>query len=162
MNIGLHCSVQFSRSVVSDSVWPHEPQHTRPPYPSPTPRVYPNSCPLSWWCHLTILSSVIPFSSCLPSSPTSESFQMSQLFTSDGQNTGASASTSVLPKNIQGWFSFRLTDLISLLAQGILKSLLQHHSWKVSSLCCSAFFKVLFSDLFDFMDLCQQSDVSAF
>ena len=88
--------VQFSCSVVSDSLWPHEPQHTRPPCPSPTPGVYPNSCPLGWWCHPTISSSVFPFSSCLQSFPASGSFQMSQLFTSGGQSIGVSASTSGL------------------------------------------------------------------
>ena len=98
------CSVQFSCSVVSNSLWPHEPQHARPPCPSPTPRVYPNSCPLSWCCHPTISSSVIPFSSHLQSFPTSGSFQMSQLFTLGGQNIGLSASTSVLPMNTQNWF----------------------------------------------------------
>ena len=92
-------SVQFSCSVMSDSLLPHEPQHARPPCSSPTPRVYPNSCPLSWWCHPTISSSVIPFSSCPQSFPATGSFQMSQLFASGGQSIGVSASTSVLPIN---------------------------------------------------------------
>ena len=96
-------SVQFSRLVVSDSLRPHELQHARPPCPSPTPGVHPNSCPLSRWCHPTISSSVVPFSSCLQSFPASRSFQMSQLFTSDGQSIGVSASTSVLPMNNQDW-----------------------------------------------------------
>ena len=87
-----------------DSLQPHELQHARPPCPSPTPRVYSNSCPSSWWCHPTILSSVVPFSSCLQSFPESGSFPMSQLFSSGGQSTGASASASVLPVNTQGWF----------------------------------------------------------
>ena len=88
-----HClsSVQFNHSVVSDSLRPHGPQHARPPYPSPTPGVYPNSCPLSRWCHPTISSFVVPFSSCLQSSPASRSFQMSQFFTSGGQSIGVSA-----------------------------------------------------------------------
>ena len=98
--------VQFSCSAVSDSLWRHEPQHARPPCPSPTPRVYPNSCPLSRWCHPTILSSVVPFSSCLQSFPASGSFLMSQLFSSGGQSIGASA--LVLPMNIQGWFPLGL------------------------------------------------------
>ena len=89
--------VRFSRSVMSDSLWPHEPQHTRPPCPSPTPRVHPNPCPLSSWCHPTISSSVVPFFSYTQSFPASGSFQMSQLFASSGQSIGASASTSVLP-----------------------------------------------------------------
>ena len=107
-------SVQFSCSVMSDSLWPHEPQHTRPPCPSPTPGVYPNLCPLSRWCHLTISSSVVPFSSCLRSFSASGSFQMSQLFTSGGQNIGVSAATSVLPMNTQDWFPLGWTDWISL------------------------------------------------
>ena len=90
-----HPSVQFSHSVMSNSLRPHEPQHTRLPCPSATPRVYPNSCPLNRWCYLTISSSVIPFSSCLRSFPASGSFQMSQLFASGGQNIGVSASTSI-------------------------------------------------------------------
>ena len=94
--------IQFSRSVMSDSLRPHEPQHARPPCPSPTLGVYPNPCPLSRWCHPTISSSVIPFSSCSQSFPASESFQMSQLFVTGGQSIGVSASTSVLPMNTQG------------------------------------------------------------
>ena len=94
---------QFSRSVVSNSLWPHEWQHARPPCPSPTPGVHPNPCPLSQWCHPTISSSVIPFSSCPQSFPASGSFPRSQLFTSGGQSIGVSASTSVLPMNTQDW-----------------------------------------------------------
>ena len=96
-------SVQFSHSVASDSLQPHEPQHARPPCPSPTCGVHPNPRPLGRWCHPTISSSVIPFSSCPQSFPASGSFQMSQLFTSDGQSIGLSASTSVLPMNTQDW-----------------------------------------------------------
>ena len=98
---------------------PHGLQHTRPPCPSPTPRVYSNSCPLSWWCHPTISSSVIPFFSCLQSFPASGSFQMSQLFTSGSKNIGASGLASVLPMNIQGWFPLGLTCLISLQSKGL-------------------------------------------
>ena len=94
-------------------------QHARPPCPSPTPGVYSNSCPLTQWCHPTISSSVIPFSSCLQSSPTSGSFQMSQFFTSGGQSTGVSASASVLPMNIQGWFPLGWTGCIYLLSKGL-------------------------------------------
>ena len=97
-------SVQFSLSVVSDYLWPHGLQNTRPPCLSPTPGVYSNSCPLSWWCHPTISSSVIPFASCLQSFPASGSFPMSQFFTSGGQSIGVSASLSVLPVDIQNWF----------------------------------------------------------
>ena len=107
-------SVQFSRSVVSDSLWPHELQHTRPPCPLPTPRVYPNSCPLSWWSHPTISSSVAPFSSCPQSLPASGSFPMSQLFAWGGQSIGISASASVLPMNTQDWSPLEWTGWISL------------------------------------------------
>ena len=96
-------SVQFSRSVMSDSLRPHESQHARPCCPSPTPRVYSDPCPLSQWCHPAISSSVVPFSSCPQSLPASESFPMSQLFTWGGQNTGVSASASVLSMNTQDW-----------------------------------------------------------
>ena len=99
----IYVSVQFSHSVMSNSLRPHELQDTRPPCPSPTLRVYPNPCPLSQWFHPTISSSVIPFSSCPQSFPASGSFQMNQLFASGGQSTGASASTSVLPMNTQDW-----------------------------------------------------------
>ena len=97
-------SVQFSHSVMSDSLWPYGLQHIRPPCPSPTPRVYSNSCPLSRWSHPTILSSVIPYFFRLQSFPASRFFQTSQLFASGGQTTGVSASASVLPMNIQDWF----------------------------------------------------------
>ena len=96
-------SVHFSRSVVSNSLWPHGLQHARLPCPSPTPRVYPNSCPLSRWCHPTISSSVVPFSSCLRSFPASGSFQMSRIFASGGQSIGVSASTSILTMNTLDW-----------------------------------------------------------
>ena len=99
----LFSSVQFSCSVVSDSLQPHESQHSRPPCPSPTPGVYSNSCPSSRWCHPAISSSIVPFSSCPQSLPASGSFPMSQLFASGGQNIGVSASASVLPMNTQGW-----------------------------------------------------------
>ena len=111
-------SVQFSHSVVSDFLWPHELQHSRPPCPSPTPGIYPNPCPLSQWYHPTISSSVIPFSSCPQSFPASGFFQMSHLFTSGGQIIGASVSASVLPMNIQDWFPFGLTGCISLQSKG--------------------------------------------
>ena len=113
------CSVQFSHSVVSDSLWPHEPQHARSLCASPTPGAYPNSCPLSQWCHSTISSSVIPFASCPQSFPASGSFQMSQLFTSGGQSTGVSASTSVLPMNTQDWPPLGWTGWISLQSKGL-------------------------------------------
>ena len=111
--------VQFSRSVMSDSLQPHGLQHGRPSYPSPPPRVYTNSCPLSWWYHPSISSSVVPFSSCLQSLPASGSFQMSQFFTASGQSIGVSASASVLPMNIQDWFPLGWTGWISLLCKEI-------------------------------------------
>ena len=98
---------------MSDSLQPHGLQHARLPSPSPTPRAYSNSCPLSWWCHPTISSSVIPFSSCLQSFPASGSFQMSQLFSSGGQSIGVSVSTSVLPVNIQDWFPLEWTGCLN-------------------------------------------------
>ena len=112
-------SFQFSRLVVSDSLRPRGPQHTRPPYSSWTPRVYPNSCPLSRWCHPTVSSSVVPFSSCLQYFPASGSIPVSQLFTSGGQSTGVSASTLVLPMNIQDWYPLGWTGWISLLSKGL-------------------------------------------
>ena len=134
----------------------HELQHTRPPCPSPTPGIHTNPCPLSQWCHPTILSSVISFSSCPQSFPASGSFQMSQLFASGGQNIGVSASASVLPMNTQdwsplGWRSNRsplgwIQPVLDLLAaQGTLKSLLQHHSSKASILQRSSFLIVQLS-----------------
>ena len=119
-NVLLHLlsSVQFSRLVVSDSLWPHEPQHARPPCPSPTPRVHPGPCPLSRWCNLTNSSSTIPFS-CPQSFLASGSFPMSQLFTSGGQSTRVSASTSVLPMNTQDWSPLGWTGWISLQSKGL-------------------------------------------
>ena len=124
---------------MSHSLWPHGLQHTRPPCPSPIPRAYSNSCPLSRWCHQSISSSVIPFSSCPQSFPASGSFQISQFFTSGGQRMGVSDSASVLPMNIQ-LISFRMDWLDLLAVQGTLKNLLQHHSSKASILRHSAFF----------------------
>ena len=111
-------SVQFIRSVMSNSLWPHEQQHARSPCPSPTPTVYPNSCPLSRWCHPAISSSVVPFSSRPQSFPASGSFPMSQLFTWGGQSIGVSALASVLPMNIQDWFPLGWTGWISLQSKG--------------------------------------------
>ena len=112
-------SVQFSHSVMSDSLWPHELQHARPPCPSPTPGVHPDSRPLSQWCHPAISSSVLPFSSCPQSLPASESFPMSQLFTWGGQSTGVSALVSFLPKKSQGWSPSEWTGWISLQSKGL-------------------------------------------
>ena len=138
-------SVQFSRSVMSNSLWPHGLQHNRPPCPSSNPGVYSNSCPLSWWCHPTISSSVIPFSSCLQSFPASGSFQMSQLFASGGQSIKSFSFSTSPSKEYSGLISFRMDWLDLLAVQGTLKSLLQHHSSKASILRCSAFFIVQLS-----------------
>ena len=121
----IHCeikiciSVQFSHSVVSDSLRPHELQHARPPCPSPTPRVHPNSCPSSQWYHPAISSSIVPFSSCSQSLPESESFPVSQLFTWGGQSIGVSALASVLPKNTQDWPLLEWIGWISLQSKGL-------------------------------------------
>ena len=111
-------SVQFSHLVMSDSLRPHESQHSRPPWPSPTPGVHPDSCPSSQWCYRAILSSVVPFSSCPQSLPASESFPMSQLIAWGGQSTGVSALASFLPKKSQGWSPLEWTDWISLQSKG--------------------------------------------
>ena len=112
-------SVQFSCSVLSDSSWPHGPQHARPPCTAPTPGVYSNSSPLRQWCHPTISSSVVPFSSHLQSFPASGSFQMSHLFATGGQSIGVSASTLVLPMNTQGWSTLEWTGWMSLQSKGL-------------------------------------------
>ena len=137
----------FSRWVLSDSLWPHGLQHDKLLCPPLSSRVCLNSCPLSQWSHPTISPSVVPFSSCLHSSPASESFPMSQLFASSGQSIGASASASVLPMNIQDWFPLGLTGLI-LQSKGTLKHLFLHHSSKASVLQHSAFFIVQLSHPF--------------
>ena len=116
---GIYSSVQFSHSVVSDTLRPRGLQHTRPAYPSPTPGVYSSSYPLSQWCHPTISSSVVPFSSCLQSFLASGSFPMNQFFASGGQSIGVSASASVLPMNIQDWFPLGWTCWISLQSKGL-------------------------------------------
>ena len=140
-------SVQFSHSVVSDSLRPRGLQHTRLPCPSPTPGVYSNSCPLSWWCHPTISFSVIPFSSHLKSFPASGSFQMSQFFTSGGQSIRVSASASVLPMNIQYWFPLGLTGWISLQSKGLLRvfsntTVQKHNSSELSFLYSPTFISI--------------------
>ena len=128
---------------MSNSLWPHEPQHARPPCPSPTPGVYSDSCPLSRWCHPAISSSVVPFSSCPQSFPASGSFQISQLFASGGQSIGFRFNIS--PSSEHPGLS-PLGDWLDLLVvQGTLKSLLQHHSSKASILQCSAFFIIQLS-----------------
>ena len=144
MHMYMCVCVQFSRSVMSDPLRPHGLQHTRPPCPSATPGVYSNSCPLSHWWYPTISFSVIPFSSCLQSFSASGAFPMSWFLESGGQSVGVSASTSVLPVNIQDWFPLGWTGWISRQCNR-LSSLLQYHSSKASILQCSAFFIVQLS-----------------
>ena len=161
--------VVFSRSVVSDSLWPHRLQHARLPCPSATPGVYPNSCLLSRWCHPTISSFVVPFSSYPQSLPESESFPMSQLFTSDGQIIRTSFSASVLPMNIQVCFPLGLIGLI-LLSKGLWRVFSSTTVWKhqffstqpslwSNSHVCTW---LLEKPQLWLMDICQQSDVFAF
>ena len=140
----IYYELQFSRSVMSDSLRPHESQHARPPCPSPGLGVYPNSCLSSQWCYPAISSSVASFSYCPQSLPASGYFPMSQLFTWGGQSIGVSASASVLPMNTQDWSPLGWTGWISLQSKG-LKSLLQHHSSKASIHQRSAFFTVQLS-----------------
>ena len=161
-------SVQFSHLVLSDSLQPHESQQARPPCSSPTPGVYPNSCPLSQWCHPAISSSVVPFSSCPQSLPASGSFPINQFFAAGGQSIGASASTSVLLMNIQGWFSLGLTGLISLQPKGLSRLFTTTTVRKPSIPWCLFIPTLTYTQDYwknhglDYMDLCQQSDVSAF
>ena len=118
-NTQTYMYISSVQSVVSNSLWPHESQHTRPPCPSPTPGVYSNSCSSSWWCHPAISFSVIPFSSCPQSFPASGSFPMSQLFTWGGQSTGVSALASVLPMKTQEWSPLERIGWISLQSKGL-------------------------------------------
>ena len=166
----IHIAVFAVHSVMFYSLLPHGLQHARLLCPSPSPGDCSDSCSFHWWCHPTISSSVIPFSSYLQSFPASGSFPRSQLFGSGGQSIGASALASVLPMNIQGWFLLGLTGWISLQSKG-LSMFLQHHSSEEPVLQCSAFSMVQLSHLymttgknhsFDYMDLWWQSNVSVF
>ena len=165
-------SVQFSsvQSLSHDNLRPHGLQHARPPCSSPTPRAYSNSCPLSQWCHPTISSSVVPFSSCLQSFLASGSFQMSQFFTSGGQSTGVLASASFFPMNTQDWFPLEWTGWISLQSKGLSRvfsnTTVQKHQFFGAQFLHSptltsihAYWK---NYSLDYMDLCWQSNVSAF
>ena len=155
---------------MSNSLQPHGLQHARPPCPSTTPGACSNSCPLNRWCHPAISSSVVPFSSCLQSFPASGSFPRSQFFASGGQRIRASASASVLPMNIQGWFPLGLTGLISLLSKGLSRVFSNTMVWKhqffgAQPVLCQTFTSVhdyWKNHHFDSLDLCQQSDVSSF
>ena len=165
--------LQFSSvisSVISDSLQPHGRQHARLPRPSPSPRVYANSCPLSRWCHPTISSSVVSFSSLHKSFLASRSFQMSQLFTSGGQSIGISASISVLPMDIQGWFPLRLTSWISLQSKGLSRVFSTPQFKNINSLALSIRHSPTLTSIhdrwknhsLDERDLCGQRNVSVF
>ena len=143
-------SVQFSRSVMSNSLQPHEPQHARPPCPSPTPGVHPNSCPLSGWCHPAILSSVVPFSSCPQILPISGSFPMSQLFASSGQSIGVSASTSDLPMNTQDWSPLGWTGWISLQSKGLSRVFSTPQFNSINSLVLSFLYSPTLTSIHDY------------
>ena len=162
-------SVQFSHSVVSDSSRTHEPQHVRSPCPSPTPIVHPNSCPMSQWCHRTISSSTIPFSSNPQSFSASGSFQMSQLFTLGDQSIGVSASTSVLPMNTQDWSPLGWPGWISLQSKGLSRVFSNTTDQKHQIFCAQLYSPTLTplhdqwkNHSLDQTDLCWQSTVSAF
>ena len=163
-------SVQFSRSVVSDSLWPRESQHVRPPCLSPTPRVHPNPCASSQWCHPAISSSVVPFSSCPQSFPAPGSFQMSQLFAWGGQSIGVSALTSVLPMNIQDWSLSGWTGWISLSPRDSQKSSPTPQFKSINSSALSFLYSPTLTSIhdhwknhsLDYTDLSRQSNVSSF
>ena len=169
MNVAIS-SVQFSRSVVSDSLQLHESQHARPLCPPPTPGVRSDSHPSSQWCHPAISSSVVPFSSCPQSLPASESFPMTQLFAWGGQSNGVSALASVLPMNIQDWFPLGWTGLITLQSKGLSRvfsntTVQKHHSLALSFLYSPTLTSIhdyWKNQGFDYMELCWQSNVSAF
>ena len=152
---------------MSDSLQPHGLQHSRPPCPSPSPRACSDSCPLSRWCHPTILSSVIPFSSCLPSFPASVSFPMSQLFALSGQSIGVSSLAPVLPINIQGWFPLRLTGWISLQSKGLSRAFSNTTVQSINSSALSLLHSPTLTSIrdhrknhsFDYTDLSRQSNV---
>ena len=162
-------SVQSTHSVVSDSLQPHGLQYARLPCPSPTPKACSDSCPSSRWCHPTISSSVIPFSSCLQSFPASGSFLVSQFFATGGQSFGVSASTSVLPMNIQDWFPLGLTGLISLHSKGLSGVFSNTTVQKHQFFGAQHFYNPTLTSIhdywknhgFDYMNFCHQRDVSA-
>ena len=149
LEVKISCINQFSRSVVSDSLRPHESQHARPPCPSPTLGVHSNSCPLSQWCHPSISSFVILLSSCPNSLPTSESFPMSQPFTWGGQSIGVSAAASVLPMNIQDWFPSGWTGLISLQSKDSQESSPTPQFKSINSLALSFLYRPTLTSIYD-------------
>ena len=145
-----NCLIQFSHSVMSDSLRPHEPQHARPPCPSPTPRVYSNSCPSSRWWHPTISFFVVPFSSCPQSFPASGSLPMSQLFISGGQSIGVSASTSVLLMNTQDWSPLGWTGWISLQSTGLSRVFSNTTVQTINSLVLSFLYSPTLTSIHDY------------
>ena len=161
---------KFSRSVMSDSLWPHESQRTRPPCPSQTPGIYSNTCPLSWWFHPAISSSVVPFSSCPQSLPASGSFPMSQLFAWGGQSIGVSASASVFPMNTQDWSALGWTGWISLQSKGLSRVFSNTTVQSINSSVLSFLHSPTLTSICDHWknhsldqtDLCWQSNISAF
>ena len=165
------CLLKIISAKFSNSLWPHGLKQARPPCPSPAPVVYPNSCSLNWWCHPIISSSDIPFSSCPPSFPASGSYQMNQLFTSRGQSTGVSASASVLPMNTQDWFPLGWTGWISLQPKGLSRvfsnTTVQKHQFFGAQLFLYSPTLTSLHDYwknhsFNWTDICQQSNISAF
>ena len=144
------CLIQFSHSVMSDSLRPHERQHARPPCPSPTPRVYSNSCPSSRWCHPTISFFVVPFSSCPKSFPASGSLPMSQLFISGGQSIGVSASTSVFLMNTQDWSPLGWTGWISLQSTGLSRVFSNTTVQTINSLVLSFLYSPTLTSIHDY------------
>ena len=146
----IYSSVQFSHSVVSNSLRPHELQHARLPCPSPTPEVYPNSCPLSWWCHPTISSSDVPFSSCPQSFPALGSFQMSQLSASGGQSIGVSALASDLPMNTQDWSPLGWTGWISLQSKGLSRVFPTPQVKSINCLALSFLYSSTLTSIYDY------------
>ena len=159
-------SLLFNYKVMRNSLWHHELQHSRLPYPSLSPGVCSNSCPLSQWCNLTISSSIVPFSSCPQSFPASRSFPMSWLFTSGGQNIVASASAPVLPMNTQSWFPLGLTGLLCLRSKGLSSvfssTMVQKHPSLWSNSHIQSIHDYWKNHSFDYTDPCCQNDVSAF
>ena len=151
VKLWVRASVQYSHSVVSDSLQPHEPQHARYPCPSPIPGAHPNPCPLSRWCHPTISFPVFPFFSCLQSFPTSGSFPMTQFFTSGGQSIGVSVSTPVLPVKTQAWSPLGWTGWISLQSKGLSRVFSNTTVKRINSLVLSFLYSPTLTSIYDYL-----------